>query len=285
MGGSGGTTDTENTPWKPAQRQLEDILTEAQDLYGDRFQFFPGSTTAQKSDLTAAGLSQVQEFGQPSFVDDASNFLGQTLRGEFLGGQGQNPELDNMFELMSGRIGQQYQRITQPGIATRFGGSGRMGSPAEARARGVAQEGLGRSLSDAATQVYYGDYNARRQDQISALGLAPGVRATQRGDAAQLFAGGQVEEAYEQQGINEQISRFAFAQEEPWQRLERYQQLITGASRGYGTAEVPSSGPSGSQTGLGAAMSLMGMVASMYTGGASGAMVAGMQSSSTTAFG
>jgi len=192
-----------------------------------------------------------------------------------MGGQGQNPQLDAMYEMMSRKIGQQYNRTVQPGITSRFAGSGRLGSPAEMHARGVAQEGLGQALGDTATQLYYGDYQNRMQDRMTALGMAPGIAGMDRADIGLQLQGGAIDESYQQSLINDQMQRYQFGQTERYAALGQYAQTISGISGNYSTTtSTGMPGQSGAQTGVGIGMGVLGIIASLYTGGAAAPAVA-----------
>lgn len=272
----GGETEQSTVPWQGSRDYIQQIMSEAQGLYQDPRTQFQGQMVAGRSDLTAQGLEGIGGLGGQGYGQDAQDFLGQTLRGEFMGGQGQNPQLDSMYEMMSRRIGQQYNRTVQPGITSRFAGSGRLGSPAEMHARGVAQEGLGQALGDTATQLYYGDYQNRMQDRMTALGMAPGIAGMQRADLGLQLQGGAVDEDYQQRLINEQMGRHEFGQTERYASLGQYAQTIGGIAGQYGTTTgTAPGGPGGAQLGLGVGMGVLGIIASLYTGGAAAPVVAG----------
>lgn len=241
----------------------EGIWGEADRLYQDAKQYFPGSTVGQRDQASGTARSLTAGLSDVDYTNDARDFMGQTLRGEFMGGPGQNPMLDERFAQMSGRIGEQYNRIVAPGTSSRYAGAGRINSAAYRKSVDQDQVGLGRALGETATNVYYADYENRMDDRMSALGLTPGMRAVEHADINQNRQQGGIEEGYYQRLLNDSISRFNFNQNEPEGRLDRYQSRIMNPG-GMGTTTSSMTSPDNTLLSLG--LGLFGLGGSLGGG-------------------
>lgn len=276
--GAGSTDTTQRSEPLPEQykRLRESIYPEADRLFRRELEFFPESTVGQRDPLSGQARQLTEGLGRGGIKDDANAFLGNVLGGGFMGGRGQNPELDNRFQLMSDRISEQYQRITAPGTASRFAAAGRSGSGAHNAAVNLNEKNLGRALGETATNVYYGDYENRMRDRMQGLGLAPGVRGLEYGDLAATQGQAGIEENYLQRLVNDQINRFNFNQQEPESRLDRYQgRIISPQGMGTVTGTTPTGGNAGLSAGLGAAGLLMQLIPGVGTAAGAGLAAAG----------
>lgn len=110
-------------------------------------------------------VSNLENFQNPGLDQ-----LGKVVAGDYLNA---NPYLDATFNQASKGVTKAYNDVVIPGITSRFGLSGRSGSPAEAYGVSGAQQNLGDSLSGLATQIYGGNYANERQLQQQASGLLP----------------------------------------------------------------------------------------------------------------
>ncbi len=268
MGKSGGGEQTSTRkPWGPQGEQMEFGYNEARNLYGQEQEYFPGSTVRQRSRHTImADRASAGFLNDGGLTDESSAMLQKIIGGEFLG---DNPHLQGVIDQSSSDIGRNYNRIIQPGIASRWGRAGRSGQPGEMAARGKAQYELGNTLSRMTTNVRYGDYNNQLNRIMQGIGMAPSIRGMEYGDVNQSRLAGASEEAYSQDLLNDQVARFNFAQQEPESRLDRFIGRVGGGGN-YGTTTT-SGGGGGSSTGgiLAGIGSIIAAGASIYTGGAS----------------
>lgn len=67
---------------------------------------------------------------------------------------------------------------------------------------------------------------------LSAIGMLPGLDQARRAGNQEAFGAGQYLDQYAQSQLNDQVNRFNFNQESPWQNIARYMQLVGG--NGYG---------------------------------------------------
>lgn len=236
--GGADVVDTQSTPWGPALEFIMEQMGASQDRFNDPLSFFPGQTVAGRSRDTASAYDLTRELATGNETRDSANaFIGQVVGGDFMPGNANNPYLDEVFDVMSGRIGEQFNQIVMPTINSRFGDAGRSGSSASGRARGRADETLVRELGDLGTQVYYGDYERRMGDRFEGVRAQAGLQSQELESIGALAASGADQENYTQRLLNDAIQRFDFAQNEPEGRLDRYIQRIGSASSGFGTQQ------------------------------------------------
>lgn len=215
--------------------------------------FYPGQTYAGFSGETEQALQgQAQRARMGSPVDtmaQAQNLA--TTSGQYLGAG--NPYFQNM-------VNRTLEGVT-PTIQSQFAQSGRSDS-------GLANRALGQGIGDAVGQLAYQNYGDERSRQMQAMGQAPQLSELDYRDAAALAEVGQAREALSQQGINEDIERFNFAQTEPYQRLALFNQAVQGNMGSTSIGTQTSSSNSGSRLGnvLGGAAGAGGLLALMASG-------------------
>jgi hypothetical protein len=254
-GGSGGsqTTVQKADPWSAQQPYLLDIFSQAQKLNETPQSYFPGATFAAPSaeTLSALDLQQRRALAGSPLTGAAQQALTGTLNGDYLSAG--NPYFSAM-------LGQAASAI-RPQLDAQFAGAGRYGSGAYAHA-------LTSALADTAGQLAYQNYDRERQNQMAAAAAAPQLANQDYFDIAKLAEVGSAREAAEQQQIDDARARFQFAQDEPYQRLQRYANLIQGNYGGSSTSTV-SATPGRASIG-------QGMLGGAATGAALGSIVPGI---------
>lgn len=287
MGGGSQQQQTSKTePWGAQQPYLKEGFSEAERLYQDGpAQYYPGSTFVEQSDPTKAGLeaqTNLASGGNP-LIDSAASFTQNTLtggqtnpyasmmegtaNGDFLTN---NPFLDDVYGAASGKVTRDFNDTVLPGIASQFGMSGNAGSTMHELALGKASEGLTDSLGSMAANIYGGNYQQERdrqtgaqqglfsqtgQQQMGALGLAPGIREAQFGDAGKLQEAGKAYEGFGEKVLEDDINRFNYGQNSDMAALQDYLAMISGNFGSTSTSRT-SGGGSGLNTALGGAATL-----------------------------
>lgn len=253
-GGGGGQTNTvqKADPWAGQQPYLSDVMQQANNLYYTTpTQYYDGQTYAPLSDQTETAL-QMQEqralAGSP-LVRSAQDQLTATMRGDYMTPDS-NPYLQGQMDRVTANV--------LPQVNARFAASGRSDSGLAARA---AAEGL----ADAQGGLLMQNYNAERGRQIQGMMFAPSLAKEDYTDAARLAEVGAAREDYTQQGINDAIARFNFQQQEPWQRLGQYSNMVQGHYGGTTETSTPQARRS-----IGA-----GLLGGAATGGGLGYMMSG----------
>lgn len=137
-----------------------------------------------------------QQLGNAQSAGIAQSALGQTARGDFIGG---NPYLDAQFDQASRRVSEQFQDTVAPTINATFGAAGRTGSGIHQEMLGDAAGELGDTLGGLGADIYGNAYARERANQLQAgqqLGSL-GLGAAGLGSDMQLGRAGQALDAYQ----------------------------------------------------------------------------------------
>lgn len=243
-GGSNSTTVQKADPWKGQQPYLQEIFREAQRLYNAPGpDYFPGATVAPFSRETEAALEAQAaraRAGSP-LTAAGQNELQRILGGQYLNA---NPHLDQAIDIASRGLARNYRNAVQPGIDSSFSAAGRYGSGLHQAAQAQAEQALAAQLGDIAAGLAWRDYGAERAAMQRAAALAPQLAAADYADIAQLGAAGRMRDQMNQALINDQIARFNFAQQLPYNKLAQYMGLIQGDYGGTVTTTAPRQGAS-----------------------------------------
>jgi hypothetical protein len=262
--------------------------------------------TLQGDYLSNPASANLLDMGSRDFVarDPNMDSLRSAAEGYFLNS---NPHLDSMFNRAAGQVGRQFSKNVMPGVASMFAGAGRFGSNQMADGMGQAQEQYGRTLDDLATGIYGQNYANERQlmqqaaEQLGQFGMqgaglnlgalgefggqfgrerglmmgtssmAPGLADADYSDIGRLEALGQKQEAEHQGRINDDMQRWNFGQNEYFNRLAQYNQLLQGTAGLGGTTQTSQTGGGNPAMGaMGGAM-MGGTLASMAGGAGAGA--------------
>jgi hypothetical protein len=226
-------------------------LERAQSLFltGQQPEFFPGQTYVSPSAATTESIAQqeaiarqqspVLQQAQQAFQSSLGG-IGQTAQGGFLNA---NPYQAQMMQAATRPLEQAFSQQVLPGISSLFSKSGRLGSGAMERALGTATEGYGRALGDITSNIAGTQYQQERglmqQAQLGQAALAqaaPSIYGQQFLPAQALGQVGAQQEAISAQPLQEQMARFQFGQQLPYQQLQGYLSSVYGSPMGsYGT--------------------------------------------------
>ena len=226
-GGQSGTQTTtqSSAPWSGQQPYLQQGFQQAANLYGGQGpQYFPFSTVTPFSGQTEQALQMGENramAGSPNLQAGQAENL-KTLGGDYLS-QG-NPYMDQVM----GRI----RSTVQPGIESRFAGSGRIGSGAHA-------ESLSRGMSDAIAPYAFNAYESERGRMGQAAAQAPGLGMADYGDIDRLGGIGARREGLGQEQLQDLISRFNYGQQQPYNQLQGFMGTIGGNYGQQQTTQTP----------------------------------------------
>ena len=245
-------TTTQTSSIDPALRPfLTEGLERARSLFltGQQPQFFPGQTYVSPSQATTDALAQqeaiarqqspVLQQAQEAFGSSLGQ-IGQTAAGGFLNA---NPYQSQMIQAATRPLEQAFSQQVLPGISSLFSKSGRLGSGAMERALGTATEGFGRSLGDITSNIAGAQYQQERglqqQAQLGQAALAqsaPAIYGQQFLPSQTLAEVGAQQEAIAALPLQEQLARFQFGQQLPYQQLQGYLSSVYGSPMGgFGT--------------------------------------------------
>jgi hypothetical protein len=226
-------------------------LQRAQSLFltGQQPQFFPGQTYVSPTAATTESIAQqeaiarqqspVLQQAQQAFQSSLGG-IGQTAQGGFLNA---NPFQAQMMQAATRPLEQAFSQQVLPGISSLFSKSGRLGSGAMERALGTASEGFGRALGDITSNIAGSQFQQERglmqQAQLGQAALAqaaPSIYGQQFLPAQALGQVGLQQEAIAGMPLQEEMARFQFGQQLPYQQLQGYLSSVYGSPMGaYGT--------------------------------------------------
>ena len=226
-------------------------LERAQSLFltGQQPEFFPGQTYVSPSAATTESIAQQEAIArqQSPVLQQAQQAyqaslgqVGQTAAGGFLNA---NPYQQAMMEAATRPLTQQFSQSVLPGISSLYSKSGRLGSGSMERALGTATEAYGRSLGDITANIAGTQYQQERGlqqqaqlQQAQLAGLAPQFYGQQFLPSQTLAQVGAQQEAIAAQPLQEQLARYQFGQQLPYQQLQGYLSSVYGTPLGsYGT--------------------------------------------------
>jgi hypothetical protein len=245
------TTSSQSQIDPTIQPYLAQGLATAKNLFlgGYQPQLYPGQMYVSPSEQTLAGLSQQEQLAtqaSPVLQQAQSAYssglggLGQTAGGGFLNA---NPYQQQMMEAATRPLTQQFSNQVLPGIASLYSKSGRYGSGAMESALGQSTEAYGRALGDItgtlAGQQYQAERGLQQQAQFGQAQLAaqaPSMYAQQFLPSQTLMDVGAQREAIAAQPLQEQMQRFSYSQQLPYQQLAGYLSSVYGSPMAqYGT--------------------------------------------------
>jgi hypothetical protein len=236
----------------PALRPfLTEGLQRARSLFltGEQPRFFEGQTYVSPSEQTLSALQQQEQLAtqaNPALQQAQQAYLqslggiGQTASGAFLGA---NPFQAQMIQAATRPLEQQFSNQVLPGIASLFSRAGRYGSNAMQNALGTATEAQTRALGDITSNIAGQQFQQERGLQQQAqLGLAqlasaaPSIYSQQFLPSQQLAQVGAAREQIAALPLQEQMQRFQFQQQLPYQQLSGYLSSVYGSPMGsFGT--------------------------------------------------
>jgi hypothetical protein len=219
-------------------------------LTGQQPEFFPGQTFVSPSAATTEAIAQQEQLArqQSPVLQQAQQAyqqslggIGTTAAGGFLNA---NPYQQAMIEAATRPLTQQFSNQVLPGISSMYSRAGRYGSGSMANALGQATEAFGRSFGDVAASLAGQQYQQERglqqqaQLQLSSLAqLAPAIYGQQYIPSQQLAQVGAAQESIAAQPLQEQLARYQFQQQLPYQQLQGYLSSVYGSPMGgYGTS-------------------------------------------------
>jgi len=230
------STSTTTTAVDPAvEPYLTYGLTEAKKQYqGGGPQFYPGQGYVGPSTATQTALQALQAramAGNPLLAQAQGNVSGM-LSGDYLGG---NPFFQGAFQPAAAAAQTAFQKSIGD-ISSAASKAGRYGSGAMGDLQSQAAGTFAQKLSDTAGRLSYENYAQERQNQMRALGMAPGLAEADYGDINKLLGAGQLGEGYQTAALNADMARYNFEQNAPQKNLTNYLNMVYGFPAGRTTS-------------------------------------------------
>jgi hypothetical protein len=225
-------TSTTTTAIDPAiQPYLTYGLTEAKNLYqtgGPKF--YPGQGYVGPSTATQTALQALQAramAGNPLLTQAQGNVSGM-LAGDYLGG---NPFFQGAFQPAATAAQTAFNKSIGD-ISSAASKAGRYGSGAMGTLQNQAAGTFAQKLADTAGKLSYENYAQERQNQMRALGMAPGLAEADYGDINKLLGAGQLGEGYQNAALQADMARYNFERNAPQKNLTNYLNMVYGFPAG-----------------------------------------------------
>lgn len=254
---SGNTTTTQtNTPWSgqqpflnsngagpnqwtqnpPTGGSIPGVMPQAASLYQNYSpQYFPTSTVSPFNDTQNAGLGMEAAYGLgggASSVGASNSALTNIGNGAFLNPN--NPWL--------GATAQSVAQSVLPQVDSQFAGANRFGSGANVNADTSA-------VANAVAPLAFQNYGQAMQNQVQAAAAAPFLQSAQESSIQDVLNSGSAQQQQAQAQLNDQVNRWNFQQQLPYNQLATYQQMVNGNYGGTGTLTQPYFAQSGKGAG------------------------------------
>lgn len=203
---------TSTSPWSGQAPYLRGMYEGAQNL--PLQQHYPGQSVASQSPETQAALGMTATTALGGANQPRVNQQNRTLQGDYLYG---NPGFD---AAQSAMMDAAHNKIA-PMVQGQFEAGGRYGG-------GLQQEAEYSALADAFAGPAMQQYGMERQNQMQAMGMASPAYM----DAAALGQVGAQQDAYQQAQLSDQMNRWNFNQQAPYDRLAAQNAVIQGGYPG-----------------------------------------------------
>lgn len=270
------TTTGTTAPWAAQQPYLTAGFQAAQNQFlqpaagggyeGRGLQWYTDPTTGSTSTVSPMGAgvsSQIQNItdlaNNPNILNPAEEYARAAIGGNYLTAA-QNPYLADMVTAASRAANEQFTTQTIPGLSSRFGMSGRTGSPGMMNAYDSAAAGYGRGVADIATNLYGTAYENERQRQQEMAMFAPDLLQARTGMYSSALEAQQLRDEQAQRELTDRVNRFNFLQKAPGEAIANYMRNVSGSYGGQETKQQPVFEPSGWSQILG------GLTAAQQTG-------------------
>jgi hypothetical protein len=165
--------------------------------------------------------------GNPLLSQAQGNVSGM-LAGDYLGG---NPFFQGAFQPAATAAQTAFQKSIGD-ISSAASKAGRYGSGAMGDLQSQAAGTFAQKLADTAGKLSYENYAQERQNQMRALGMAPGLAEADYGDINKLLGAGQLGEGYQTSALQADMARYNFEQNAPQRNLTNYLNMVYGFPAG-----------------------------------------------------
>jgi hypothetical protein len=165
--------------------------------------------------------------GNPLLGQAQGNVSGM-LAGDYLGG---NPFFQGAFQPAATAAQTAFQKSIGD-ISSAASKAGRYGSGAMGDLQSQAAGTFAQKLADTAGKLSYENYAQERQNQMRALGMAPGLAEADYGDINKLLGAGQLGEGYQNAALQADMARYNFEQNAPQKNLTNYLNMVYGFPAG-----------------------------------------------------
>ncbi len=259
-GGGGGTAKSEqkSKPWEGVVNYVAALNQNIWDLAQEHQDFFPDQTYAGFTPLQEEGMYGGLDYMRGPYADQAAQFMGD-LRGmmDAPGNITNLPAVQAMMDANRAATTDVLEGEWLPNIQRKSIGMGDYGGTKTDILRGQAMGDAADALAQANARTMMDAYlDATRQATVAAQ-MTPGAMSLGMAPFQTAEKVGAMEQAMEQQGIDEAMARHYFPLQERWGRLQKAMSLYT-PQFGFGTTETKQKMGGGSALGGALGGGLMG---------------------------
>lgn len=177
-----------------------------------------------------------------SLLNPTMSNVAATQSGAYLMPQ-TNPYLEATYNAAAAPVVQQFRDATEPGIQAEFENAGSFGGSAQNQAESIAQQNLGNTLQNLATNIYGGNYEQERQNQISQEGVIPGLVNASFAPATELMNIGAQQQQLGQETLNTSLQNAENQYNWPFQLLGQLGAALPTAVGGAYTSQQTGPNP------------------------------------------
>ena len=229
MSKGGGTTVQKADPYEGQRPFLVDTYQQAQNLFNQGpMQFFPDRTFAAPTEqqLTAEQMAtqtalgpQTELAGNIQAAQNYSLMSPQNIASNPFLADATTAALRPLLSQTEGLLQQARRDAT---------GAGQLGSDRQAILESNVIGNFLQQAGDVTARIYGDAFQQAQQNQLRALALAPQTIQTSLVPSQTLASVGAMEQARQQQAIDDARARFEFAQQAPGQALRDYTSVVQG---------------------------------------------------------
>lgn len=199
-----------------------------------------GFTPDQLSGMNLGSQTAMQT--SSSLLNPTMSNVAATQSGAYLMPQ-TNPYLEATYNAAAAPVVQQFRDATEPGIQAEFENAGSFGGSAQNQAESIAQQNLGNTLQNLATNIYGGNYEQERQNQISQEGVIPGLVNASFAPATELMNIGAQQQQLGQETLNTSLQNAENQYNWPFQLLGQLGAALPTAVGGAYTSQQTGPNP------------------------------------------
>lgn len=260
----GGNDQPQQAPTQQTTFQMSPQQQELTNLALPGIRNFAANVPQRYQGTTIADFTAPQQQGQSMALGAAGtqgnlSDLANKTYGQFTGGNladpSQNPQLAGAIKAATRPITETLTESALPAIRGAAEGAGQYGGSRQALAEGIATRGAERQVGDTAAKLAQDTYDTNMRSQLQAIGLLPTVQQGAVQPALTTSGVGDVQQALEQQKLNQQVAGFNYDQLAPYLQSRDILSLVAGLPGGtnISTGSVPQ-GPSTGQKALSGAL-------------------------------
>ena len=236
-------------------------LEQAHKVANNPYQQYGGSLISGFNNYQTQGLDAQAQRGMSGspVTGAASGNIQGTLNGDYLKG---NPYLQSQIDQAQGDVARNWNNVQKPAWDTSMQHSGSFGNEGVAQAQQMALSDTQRNMGNIAGTMRFNNYASERQNQMQALGLAPGIANQDYTDINAVNQSGNAYQQQDQRGLDSAYQQFQQARDYPKQQLDVMGRAL---QQSYGTNTTNTQpGPSAASQLFGGAITGAGLYNLMF---------------------